>query len=90
MPYGNTKNKTNINLLMHSLAAQLQSCNSTSAIPNLLREQVQDSNGMLTKWLYPMVNVLGAPSMALGERVVLVCLWDISYYDICIPYLFRW
>jgi hypothetical protein len=81
--------QTNINLLVHPLAAQLQSCNSTSAILNLLREQVRDSDGMSTKWLYPMVNVLCAPSMALGERVVLVCLRDISYYDICISYLFR-
>jgi hypothetical protein len=72
--------QTKINLLEHPLVAQLQSCNSPSAIISLLREQVQgpgrsqDSDDKLTKWLDPTVIVVGALSTALGAQVSLVCL----------------
>jgi hypothetical protein len=73
--------QTKIVLLAHPLAAQLQSCaDSPDAILLLLRGQVREldqsrhGNDKWTKWLDPTVKVIGAFSMALGERVSLVCL----------------
>ncbi|KAF8487221.1 hypothetical protein DFH94DRAFT_841586 [Russula ochroleuca] len=71
--------QTKIVLLAHPLAAQLQSCaDSPDAILLLLRGQVREldqsrhGNDKWTKWLDPTVKVIGAFSMALGERVSLV------------------
>ena len=71
---------TKKDLLTHPLAAQLQSCDSPTAILAVLQQQVQKLNQSrtsrekLTKWLDPTVNVLFAFSGALGEGVGLVCL----------------
>jgi hypothetical protein len=70
--------QTKKDLLSHPLAAQLQACNSPSAILDLLHQQVQDLNQSrnthqrLTKWLDPTVNVLYAFSEKLGEGISLV------------------
>ena len=67
-----------MDLLSHPLAAQLQTCDSPSAILDLLHQQVQELNKSrntyqrLTKWLDPTVNVLYAFSETLGEGVSLV------------------
>ena len=72
--------QTKKDLLSHPLAAQLQACDSPSAILDVLHQQVQelnqsrDSHERLTKWLDPTVNVLYAFSVTLGEGVSLVCL----------------
>ena len=72
--------QTNKDLLVHPLAAELQSCDSPTSILAVLQQQVQDfnqsrtSNERLTKCLDPTVNVLYAFSGALGEGVGLVCL----------------
>ena len=71
--------QTKKDLLVHPLAAQLQSCDSPSTILALLHQQVQDLNQSrskdekLTRWLDPTVNVLYAFSDTLGEGVSLVC-----------------
>ena len=70
--------KTKKNLLSHPLAAQLQSCNSSSAIRTLLQDQVREfdqahsGDERLTKWLSPTVNVLCAFSAAISGGVSLV------------------
>jgi|SRR6266850_17735 len=70
--------RTNNDLLAHPLAAQLQACDSPSAVLLMLQQQVQElnqsrtSDERLTKWLDPTVNVLYAFSGALGEGVGLV------------------
>ena len=65
---------TKSDLLAHPLAAQLQACDSPSAILLVLQEQARELNESekLTKWLDPTVNVLYALSGALGEGVGLV------------------
>jgi len=73
------KKRTKNDLLAHPLAAQLQTCNSPSDVLLILQQQVEElnqsrnSDGRLTKWLDPTVNVLYAFSGALGEGVGLVC-----------------
>jgi hypothetical protein len=63
---------------MHPLAAQLQACDSPSAVITVLQQQVQELNqsgggdSKLTKWLNPTVNVLYTFSAVLGEGVGLV------------------
>ncbi|KAI9431393.1 hypothetical protein H4582DRAFT_2132957, partial [Lactarius indigo] len=70
--------KTKQDLLLHSLMAQLQTCDSPADILAVLRTQVQQfeqstsGDDKLTKWLNPTVNVLYAFSAALGEGVGLV------------------
>ena len=70
--------RTKKNILGHPLAAQLQACDSPTAILVLLHQQVeelnqsQDSDERLSKWLKPTVNVLYAFSATLGEGVGLV------------------
>ena len=72
------ENLTNDDLLAHPLTAQLQTCDSPSAILLLLQEQIQElnpsrtSDERLTNWLDPTVNVLYAFSGVLGEGVGLV------------------
>lgn len=72
--------RTKNDLLAHPLAAQLQTCDSPSAILALIHQQAhglyqsQTGDERLTKWLNPTVNVLYAFSATLGEGVGLVCL----------------
>jgi hypothetical protein len=76
--------RTKSDLLAHPLAAQLQTCDSPSAVLLVLQQQVQELNQSctnderLTKWLDPPVNVLYALSGALGEGFALVGfrIWD--------------
>jgi hypothetical protein len=72
--------RTKKDLVAHPLAAQLQACDSPSAILGVLQQQVEDLNQSRstderwTKWLDPTVNVLFTLSATLGEGVSLVCL----------------
>jgi len=70
--------QTNNDILLHPLAADLQACQSPSAILAVLQQQVQElgqsrtSDERLTRWLDPTVNVLFAFSETIGEGVSLV------------------
>jgi hypothetical protein len=87
------KRKTKQDIASHPLAAELKSCESTSAILAILRAQVQTfdksqcADEKLTKWLDPTVNVLYAFSAILGDAVGLVtarvqAAWDtLSYFS---------
>ncbi|KAH8998270.1 hypothetical protein EDB86DRAFT_827540 [Lactarius hatsudake] len=72
------KKQTKQDLATHPLSAQLQACNSPSAILNVLHDQVDQFNRSrsgdegLNKWLNPTVNVLYAFSEVLGEGMGLV------------------
>ena len=70
------KKQTKTDIASHSLAAQLQSCGSSSAIIAVLRTQVQkfhkDTDEKWTKWLDPTVNVLFAFSATFGSGVGVV------------------
>ena len=72
--------KTRSKLLTHPLAAQLQSCDSPTAILSVLQDLIQQfdhrrrSDQRLTNWLNPTVNVLYAFSATLGQGVGLVSL----------------
>jgi hypothetical protein len=74
------KRRTKKDLREHPLAAQLQSCDSPSAILVVLQQQVQgldpsrSTDERWTKWLDPTVNVLFAFSSVLGSGISLVCL----------------
>jgi hypothetical protein len=78
------KKRTKNDLLAHPLAAQLQSCDSPSAILAVLQQQVQgldqsqNSDDRWTKWLDPTVNVIYAFSTTIGAGVSLVCFRDFS------------
>lgn len=69
-----TKNK----LLVHPLAAQLQSCDSPTAILSVLKNIVQksdqcsSSDERLRNWLDPTVNVLYTLSATIGGGIGLV------------------
>ena len=73
------KKRTKRDLLAHPLAAQLQSCDSPSAILVILQQQVQGldqsriSDERWSTWLDPTINVLYALNFALGAGVGLVC-----------------
>jgi hypothetical protein len=81
--------RTKKDLLAHPLAAELQKCNSPSAILAVLHQQVQgldlsqSSDDRWTKWLDPTVNVLHMLSEALGEGVSLVSFRILSLSGIC-------
>ncbi|KAI0300202.1 hypothetical protein BC826DRAFT_665273 [Russula brevipes] len=72
------ENKTKNKLLTHPLAAQLQSCDSPTAIASMLQGLVQQfdqnrsTDQRLTSWLNPTVNVLYAFSATVGEGIGLV------------------
>jgi hypothetical protein len=72
---------TKCDLLAHPLAAQLQACESPSAILAIIHQQVQGlhqsqkADERLTKWLNPTITVLHAFSATLGQGIGLVCLW---------------
>ena len=71
--------RTKNDLLLHPLAAQLQTCDSPAEIITILQQQVQgssqsrSSDDRWTKWLDPTVNVLFALSATVGAGVSLVC-----------------
>ena len=73
--------QTKKDLLAHPLVSQLQSCDSTTAILTLLKEQIcefdrsQSGDERLTRWLGPTVNVLFAFSSAVSGGVSLVSLY---------------
>ena len=67
---------TKCDLFAHPLAAQLQDCDSPSAIHDVIyhqAERLQRDDDKLTKWLDPTVRVLHAFSESLGDAS-LVCL----------------
>ena len=72
------KKQTKQDITSHPLLAQLQPCDSPSAILAVLRAQVQvidqsqNADDKLTKWLDPTVNVLYAFSATLGQGIGLV------------------
>ena len=74
------KKHTKLDLLTHPLAAQLQTCESPSAILAAIYQvqefhQSQRADKRLTKWLNPTVDAIYAFSVILGQGVVdLVCL----------------
>ena len=76
--------KTESNLLTHPLAAQIQSCDSPTAILYVLQELIQQfdrhhrSDQRLTNWLGPTINVLYAFSATIGQGVGLVSLNSLS------------
>jgi hypothetical protein len=82
------ENKTKNNLLTHPLAAQLQSCDSPSAILSVLQDLIKQfdqrrrSDRRLSNWLDPTVNVVYALSATLSEGVGLVGLNQLSNYDL--------
>ena len=72
------KRKTKQDLAKHPLLPRLQSCDSSEAILAVLREQTsefdqsQNSDGVLTTWVTPTVNVLYTFSATLSGVVGLV------------------
>ena len=71
------KKRTKNDILAHPLVIQLENCTSSSAVLDLIHQQVQGlqrDGSRLTKWLDPTVRVLFAFSETLGEGVSLVCL----------------
>jgi hypothetical protein len=72
------KRKTKNDLVSHPLLPSLQSCDSPDAILTVLREQTpapsQSKSGddALPKWVTPIVTVLYAFSLTLGQGVGLV------------------
>ena len=69
------KKRTKNDLITHPLAAQLQSCNSPTAILAVLQKLVQDSSSgdeRWSKWLDPTVNVIYALSSTVAAGVGLV------------------
>ncbi len=72
--------KTMTDLHTHPLAAQLQSCDSSSDILAILHDKIDEfdqhktRNQRLFSWLNPTINVLYAFSATLGEGVGLVSL----------------
>ena len=86
------KERTKNDLRAHPLAAQLQSCDSPSAILAVLQEQVQGldqsrSDEQWTKWLDPTVNVLYVFSSILGSGVSLVCFRSFACLRSALSYL---
>jgi hypothetical protein len=74
------KKRTKNDLIIHPLAAQLQSCNSPTAILAVLQQQVQgldqsrSTDERWSRWLDPTVSVIYALSSTLAAGVGLVCL----------------
>ena len=72
--------KTKCKLLTHPLAAQLQSCDSRTAILCVLQDLIQQfdlsrrSDERLSNWLNPTVNVLYTFSATIGQGVGFVSL----------------
>jgi hypothetical protein len=74
------ENKTKTKLLTRPLTAQLQSCDSPTAILSILQDFIQQfdrrrrSDERLTSWLNPTINVLYAFSSTVGQGLGLVSL----------------
>ena len=74
------KKHTKKDLLTYPLAAQLQLCNSPSAILEVLQQHVQEldqsrsSDERWSRWLDPTVNILYSLSSTVAVSVGLVCL----------------
>jgi hypothetical protein len=89
------KKRTKNDLREHPLAAQLQTCDSPSAILAVLQQQAQgldqsrSSDGRWTKWLDPTVEVLYTFSNILGAGAGLVSLRTRSCPKSALLYLFR-
>ena len=70
--------KTKTKLLDHPLAAQLQSCDSPTAVLSVLQDIIQQfdrrrsSDERLSSWLSPTVSVLYAFSSTIGQGVGIV------------------
>ena len=70
--------KTKTKLLDHPLAAQLQSCDSPTAVLSILQDLIQQfdrrrsSDERLSSWLSPTVSVLYAFSSTIGQGVGIV------------------
>ena len=85
--------RTKNDLLLHPLAAQLQTCDSPAEILTILQQQVQgssqsrSSDDRWTKWLDPTVNVLFALSATVGASVSLVCSEKFFYPGSALSYL---
>ena len=79
--------KTESNLLTHPLAAQLQSCDSPTAILSVFQELIQRfdprhrSDQRLTNWLGPTINVLYAFSATIGPGIGLVSLNSLLFVE---------
>lgn len=73
------KQQTKKDITSHPLAAELQSCDTSSAILAVLQAQLQafdqSQSVKLTRWLDPTVNVLYAFSATLSSSVGLVITW---------------
>ena len=89
------KKRTKNDLREHPLAAQLQTCNSPSAILAVLQQQVQgldqsrSADERWTKWLDPTVNVLYAFSDILGAGASLVCLTKTFFFEIFFSFVWQ-
>lgn len=89
------KKRTRGDLILHPLAARLQSCDSPDAILAVLQEQAQaieqswNADEKLAMWLEPIVNVLYALSSSLGEGVGLVIIGTCSLSMYGLPSIFQ-
>jgi hypothetical protein len=89
------KKRTRGDLILHPLAARLQSCDSPDAILAVLQEQAQaidqswNADEKLAMWLEPIVNVLYALSSSLGEGVGLVIIGTCSLSMYALPSIFQ-
>jgi hypothetical protein len=78
------KKKTGKDLQFDPLFRTLENCNSPSAIIDVLRQQIPaidpsgSSNGRLTNWLNPTVNVLCALSTTISHVVSPVSLSNLN------------
>ena len=84
------KKKTKKNLRSHPLLPKLQTCDSPDAVLAVLREQIpvfdqshnaSNTDGRLTRWLNPTVNVLYAFSRAIGSCISLVSMRAFEAYQ---------
>ena len=79
--------KTKYKLFTHPLAAQLQSCDSPTAILSVLQDMIQQfdprrsGNQSLTNWLNPTVNVLYAFSAFISQGVSSVSLHSALFLE---------
>lgn len=65
------KKRAKEDLLLHPLAARLQSCDSTPATLSVLQEKASNDERLM-KWLSPAVNVLSALSSSLGDAGLVI------------------
>lgn len=89
------KKRTRGDLILHPLAARLQSCDTPDAILVILQEQARaidqswNADEKLAMWLDPIVHVLYALSSSLGEGVglVIIGIYSLSLY--ALPSIFQ-